>query len=92
MLYLLLLLSFLCLGAAFVPRLSNVGQLSRRSTNLKMLCIETEEVSIQTPTGPMRTIIMQPAAPGKYPGVVFFSEIFQITGPIMRSAAMIAGE
>lgn len=45
---------------------------------------------MDTPTGKMRTYIMQPTAPGKYPGVLFFSEIFQVTGPILRSAQIIA--
>jgi carboxymethylenebutenolidase len=48
-------------------------------------------VDLSTPTGPMRTYIFRPAAEGRYPGVVFFSEIFQVTGPIRRTAAMIAG-
>jgi carboxymethylenebutenolidase len=39
----------------------------------------------------MRTYIFRPAAEGKYPGVVLFSEIFQVTGPIRRFAALIAG-
>lgn len=47
---------------------------------------------ISTPTGPMRTTIFRPSAEGKYPGVVLFSEIFQVTGPIRRTAAMIAGQ
>lgn len=49
-------------------------------------------VEISTRTGPMRTNIFRPAAEGKYPGVVLFSEIFQVTGPIRRTAAMIAGQ
>jgi carboxymethylenebutenolidase len=48
-----------------------------------------EEIS--TPTGPMRTCIFRPAAEGRYPGIVLFSEIFQITGPIRRTAAFLAG-
>ena len=48
-------------------------------------------VDIPTAAGPMRTYIFRPAAEGKYPGVVFFSEIFQVTGPIRRTAALIAG-
>jgi carboxymethylenebutenolidase len=39
----------------------------------------------------MRTQIVRPVAPGKYPGLVLFSEIFQITGPIRRAAALLAG-
>jgi carboxymethylenebutenolidase len=46
---------------------------------------------IATPTGPMRTCLFRPAAEGRYPGVVLFSEIFQITGPIRRTAAFLAG-
>jgi carboxymethylenebutenolidase len=48
-----------------------------------------EEIS--TPTGPMRTAIFRPATEGRYPGIVLFSEIFQITGPIRRTAAFLAG-
>ncbi|MGA7411419.1 MAG: dienelactone hydrolase family protein [Bryobacteraceae bacterium] len=48
-------------------------------------------VELTTPTGPMRTQIFRPTADGKYPGIVLFSEIFQITGPIRRTAALIAG-
>jgi carboxymethylenebutenolidase len=48
-------------------------------------------VDLDTATGPMRTYIFRPAEQGRYPGVVFFSEIFQVTGPIRRTAAMIAG-
>jgi carboxymethylenebutenolidase len=52
---------------------------------------DDESVDIATPVGPMRTQLLRPAAPGKYPGVVFYSEIFQITGPVRRAAAMLAG-
>jgi len=39
----------------------------------------------------MRTEVLRPVAPGKYPGLVLFSEIFQITAPIRRTAALLAG-
>jgi carboxymethylenebutenolidase len=52
---------------------------------------ENEAVDLATPTGPMRTHLFRPAAPGRYPGIVLYSEIFQVTGPIRRTAAMIAG-
>lgn len=48
-------------------------------------------VDVETPTGPMRTYILRPATEGRYPAVMLFSEIFQVTGPIRRTAAMIAG-
>ncbi len=53
---------------------------------------DDEVVEIATPTGPMRTYIFKPAAEGRFPGVVFYSEIFQVTGPIRRTAALIAGQ
>lgn len=55
-----------------------------------MIIIDSETTDISTPSGPMRVYVSRPAAPGKYPGVVFFSEIFQVTGPIRRTAAMLA--
>ena len=55
-----------------------------------MIVVE-EAVDLGTPSGPMRTHITRPAAPGRYPGVVFYTEIFQVTGPIRRTAAMLAG-
>ncbi len=56
-----------------------------------MILQEESAVDLATPTGPMRTYMFRPAAQGKYPGVVLFSEIFQATGPIRRFAAFIAG-
>ena len=56
-----------------------------------MTITEPQVVDLPTSTGPMRTYVMKPTAPGRYPGVLLFSEIFQVTGPIRRTAAMIAG-
>ncbi|MDE3104925.1 MAG: dienelactone hydrolase family protein [Acidobacteriota bacterium] len=56
-----------------------------------MIIVNDEHVTLDTPTGPMRTHIVRPAAPGRYPGILFYSEIFQITAPIRRTAAMLAG-
>jgi len=56
-----------------------------------MIIKDDEVVDIATSTGPMRTYMFRPAASGKYPGIVFYSEIFQVTGPIRRTAAMLAG-
>src|SRR3979411_2288465 len=52
-----------------------------------MIIINDEHVTLETPTGAMRTHIVRPAAPGRYPGILFYSEIFQITAPIRRTAA-----
>jgi carboxymethylenebutenolidase len=55
-----------------------------------MILLE-ESTDLATPTGAMRTYLYRPVAPGAYPGVVLFSEIFQRTGPIKRTAALLAG-
>src|SRR5713101_5780894 len=56
-----------------------------------MTITDHEFVDLPTSTGPMRTHVFRPAAPGKYPGILLFSEIFQVTGPIRRTAALLAG-
>src|SRR5580658_3948453 len=55
-----------------------------------MILLE-EKTDLPTPTGPMRTYVYRPVARGRYPGIVLFSEIFQRTGPIKRTAALLAG-
>ncbi len=52
---------------------------------------DPETIDLPTPTGVMRTFVFRPAAPGRYPGIVLFSEIFQVTAPIRRTAAFLAG-
>jgi carboxymethylenebutenolidase len=56
-----------------------------------MILHEEEFVDLSTPAGPMRTSVFRPKAEGRYPGIVFFSEIFQLTGPIRRMSAFLAG-
>src|ERR1700722_14557093 len=56
-----------------------------------MIIKSSEVADVPTKTGPMRTYVFRPAAAGKYPGIVFYSEIFQVTGPIRRTAAMLDG-
>lgn len=55
------------------------------------MVITDETVDLPTSFGPMRTYVYRPAAAGRYPGVLFFSEIFQQTGPIKRAAMFLAG-
>jgi carboxymethylenebutenolidase len=55
------------------------------------MILQQEHVELDTPTGPMRTYVYRPVAPGRYPGLLLFSEIFQQTAPIRRTAAMFAG-
>lgn len=56
------------------------------------MIIHSDDVAdLPTPNGPMRTYVCRPAAVGRYPGLVLFSEIFQVTAPIRRTAALLAG-
>src|ERR1700684_4199008 len=55
------------------------------------MILQEEQIDLPTPTGPMRTYVYRPVARGRYPGLVLFSEIFQRTGPIKRTAAFLAG-
>ncbi|MEI6232734.1 MAG: dienelactone hydrolase family protein [Planctomycetota bacterium] len=57
-----------------------------------MIIKDGEFVDLPTSTGPMRTHLFRPVAPGTYPGLLLFSEIFQVTGPIRRTAAFLAGQ
>src|SRR5688572_19195259 len=57
-----------------------------------MIILDNEHVDLATAVGGMRTYIFRPKAGGRYPGVVFFSEIFQVTAPIRRTAAWLAGQ
>ncbi len=56
-----------------------------------MVIKDDELVELPTPYGPMQTAILRPVAEGQYPGLILYSEIFQITAPIRRTAAFLAG-
>ena len=49
-------------------------------------------VDVPTPTGPMRTYILRPTLDGEYAALILFSEIFQVTGPVRRMAAVLSGQ
>ena len=55
-----------------------------------MTITDLESADLTTPTGAMRTSLFRPVAGERYPGLVLYSEIFQVTGPIRRTAAMLA--
>jgi carboxymethylenebutenolidase len=56
------------------------------------MILHEEGVIIETPTGPMYSYLFRPAARGSYPGLLLFSEIYQVTGPIQRAARVLAGQ
>ena len=55
------------------------------------MLIQSEFVDLNTPTGIMRTYVHKPLTNKKTPAILFYSEIFQQTGPIERAAKIIAG-
>jgi carboxymethylenebutenolidase len=52
---------------------------------------EPDFIDLPTPTGPMRVHRFLPQE-GGWPAVILYSEIYQMTGPIARLAARLAGE
>jgi carboxymethylenebutenolidase len=53
--------------------------------------ITTEYVDVPVDGSPMRVFVATPKPDGKYPGIIFYSDIFQLTGPTLRSCARLAG-
>ena len=57
-----------------------------------MIIKDDEIADVDTPTGKMRCNVFRPVAEGGYPGILLYSEIFQVTGPIRRTAAQVASQ
>lgn len=55
------------------------------------MLIQQHIEDISTPSGLMRTTVYRPQQAGQFKAIIFYSEIFQQTGPIARSAAILAG-
>ena len=60
------------------------------------MLIQNHQVDLDTPTGVMRCYVYHPkddtgATQKKYPAILLYSEIFQQTSPIRRSAQIMAG-
>lgn len=51
---------------------------------------ETDDIAVPG-GGVMRLHLFRPAIAGRFPGIVLFSEIYQVTAPIRRLAAFLAG-
>jgi carboxymethylenebutenolidase len=57
-----------------------------------MATLTETHVDLDTSRGIMRVHVFAPTGSGPFPAVIFYSEIFQATGPIRRMAAALAGE
>jgi len=55
------------------------------------MVISQEYAEVPVGERAMRTFVAAPRAPGRYPGVVFYSDIFQLTESTLRWCARLAG-
>jgi len=55
------------------------------------MIITTEYVDLTVDESAMRVLVAAPKQEGQYPGIIFYSDIFQLTGPMLRAAARLAG-
>ena len=57
----------------------------------KQMIVTAEYVDIPLSGSPMRTFVAAPKTEGQYPGIWCYSDIFQLTGPMLRSCVRLAG-
>jgi carboxymethylenebutenolidase len=55
------------------------------------MVITTEYVEVEAGGGRMRVSVCAPRGEGRWPGVLCYSDIFQLTGPTVRACARLAG-
>src|SRR5258705_4067028 len=55
------------------------------------MIVNTEYADIPLPGSPMRTFVATPKAESEYPGICCFSDIFQLTPPLLRTCVRLAG-
>jgi carboxymethylenebutenolidase len=55
------------------------------------MILTSEYTDIAVQGSQMRTFVAAPKAEGRYPGILFYSDIFQLTDTMLRSCARLAG-
>ena len=55
------------------------------------MIVDSSYAEIPTDAAPMRTFVAAPHAEGKFPGIWCYSDIFQLTGPMLRFCVRLAG-
>jgi carboxymethylenebutenolidase len=58
---------------------------------MRHMLVSTEYVDVPAPHSPMRMFVAAPHSGGKYPGILCYSDIFQLTGPMLRACTRLAG-
>jgi carboxymethylenebutenolidase len=56
-----------------------------------ILTSQEAEIAVVGSARPMRTVVHAPRADGRYPGILMYSDIFQLTGPQLRLSQRLAG-
>jgi carboxymethylenebutenolidase len=56
-----------------------------------MAVVSQDYVDVSVGDLAMRTFVAAPRTPGPHPGIVFYSDIFQLTGPTLRWCVRLAG-
>jgi len=54
------------------------------------MIVTTDFIDLPTADGPMRTFVARPKAEGSFPGLLVFSDIFQLSGPTVRAVVRLA--
>ncbi len=57
----------------------------------KPMIVHTEYADVPLSGSPMRTFVAAPKAEGQYPGIWCYSDIFQLTPPMLRTCVRLAG-
>ena len=55
------------------------------------MIVTTQYVDVPVDRYNMRSLLAAPKSTGRYPGVLFYSDIFQLTGPMVRACVRLAG-
>ncbi len=55
------------------------------------MIVTTDYVDIPAEKSPMRLFVAHPKAAGEFPGIICYSDIFQLTGPMLRACVRLAG-
>src|SRR5262249_61641894 len=53
--------------------------------------VVTRDADVRVDGRPMRLVVVSPRGKGRHPGILLYSEIFQLTGPIRRAMERLAG-
>src|SRR5262249_10250795 len=58
---------------------------------MERMIVEPSYRDIHVAASPMRTFVAAPRAEGRFPGILCYSDIFQLTGPMLRASVRLAG-